>query len=171
MRSFFANTVIITTTVLGFVCLGGAAGWMLGDLPSDTGYGLTYEFVMFSIVPITLCMYGLSELNSAFLDVAINLTKIERNRLSKDLNRRIVRVVALAFFLVAVQVVFSLFMLHFPAEYHNMILGVLVGSVFGSLVYGLYVCFTVRKLGEFCERVASKNASEQRLKKYEQSFE
>ena len=170
MRGFFSNTVIVAILVFVFVCLGGGVGWLLGDLPNNTRHGLTYGFVAFSILPITLCLFGVKELNSVFPSIAMNLTKIERNRLSNDLDKRIVRVIFLAFFLVALQIVFSFFLLYFSTGYEYVILGVLFGGIFGSLTYGIYVCFSVRRLGEFCEQVMSKKAAEERLKKYEESL-
>lgn len=152
------------------IIIGGILGKLLGELPDNTRSGLSYGFIAFSVLPITLCMFGLKELNSAFPNFAQYLNKSNREALSKAIDERILRVILIAFLIVALQVCLAFYLLYFCSGLEFVILGILFGGIFASLVYGVYVCLSVRKLAEHFEEILSKEISKKRQKEYESSF-
>lgn len=171
MRKLFTSTFFVISLIILFVVIGAVLGKYLGNLPNNVQSGLSYGFVAFSVLPITLCLFGLKELNSTFSTVAKYLTKVERARLSKEIDSRIVKTVFIAFFIVGLQVIFAFGLLYFSNGFEYVILGILFGGIFASLVFGIYVCFSVRKASDFCDEIISTKISEERFKIYKESFE
>ena len=170
MKNIFSNTLVVILLIVLFIGAGGVLGAYLGTLPNNVQTGLSYGFVAFSVLPITLCLFGLKELNASFSSVAKYLNRSERERLSEQIDDRILAIICLAFFIVALQVIFAFCLLYFSNGFEFVILGILFGGIFSSLTFGIYVCFSVRKIADFCDKVISREASEERFKAYKDSF-
>lgn len=168
---FFTNTKVILVTIVLCLLTGVGLGYCLGNAPKVVQSGISYGFVAFSVLPVTLCMFGVKELNAAYSGIAPNLDGVRRRTLSKELERRIVRVIVLAFLIVVLQVVAAFCLLYFSTNYEYIILGVLFGGVMASLIYGLYVCFSVRRVAALTESILDKKIAVERVGKYVADFE
>ncbi len=173
MRSFFTSTLFVVVLICLLLLGGGYLGWLMKDLSDATKTGLTYGFITFAILPISLCLWGVKEFNAAFPNVALELDKNGRNRLGCLIDDKIETIIVLAFFIVFIQIILAFCLLYFFAgsNYEFVILGILFGGILSSLVYGLYVCFSVRKLARTVDEIISKRVARERLEKYKKEFE
>lgn len=170
MIRFFSNTKLICVLILVCLSMGVALGYFLGIAPKVVQSGISYGFVAFSVLPVSLCMFGVKELNAAYSGIAPYLDAVHRRTLSKGIESRIVMVILVAFAIVVLQVVAAFGLLYFSTNYEYIILGVLFGGVMASLAYGLYVCFSVRRVAEVAEDVLGKKIAEDRSRQYMESF-
>ena len=172
MKKLFTSTPFVTLLITIFLTLGGILGFLLKDIPESQNTGLTYGFIAFSILPITLCLWGVKEFNAVFPSIARNLNKIERKRLTDLIDNRITIIIYLAFFIVLLQIFFAFSFLYIPHD-NNLefvILGILFGGILSSLTYGLYVCFSVRKIAKTADDILSTNIAEERFNHYKDTL-
>lgn len=170
LREIFSNYKIVMLIVVSCLFLGIFLGYLLDKAPENMKSGISYGFIAFSILPITICLWGVRELNSSFSHIAESLSKSKRDTLISDINKRIEQTIFFAFGIVLIQIIGSFILLYFSKNYEYIILGVLFGGVLSSLAYGLFVCFSVRSIYEMEEKIKSKNISNERITKYNDSF-
>lgn len=108
-----------------------------------------------SIVPLTLCLFGLSEFNSMFVRLAKSLGTSERGRLITKIDEQYTRCWKLSFITIALQVFCTLFLLFPTYDSSLALLCPLVNSIFCVWVYGVYVCGSVREAASFSEKQIS----------------
>lgn len=166
MIRFFSNTKLVCGLVFICLAMGVALGYFLGNAPKVVQSGISYGFVAFSVLPVSLCMFGVKELNAAYSGIATHLDAVHRRALSKGIESRVAMVIIVAFAIVVLQVVAAFGLLYFSTNYEYIILGVLFGGVMASLVYGLFVCFSVRRVAEVAEDVLGKKIAEDRSRQY-----
>lgn len=166
MKGIFSNTKIVVGLIILSILVGGGIGYWLNTLPINVRSGLSYGFVAFSILPITLCLFGVKEVGAVFPAISKYLNHRQRREFRKRVDRAISRVIVMAFGLVFFQVLAAFVLLYLSGGYEYIILGVLFGGVVSSLIYGLYVCFLVRELADFSEEVLSDKADRDRHEEY-----
>lgn len=166
MKRIFSSTTIVVGLIVLSILGGGSIGYWLNTLPINVRSGLTYGFVAFSVLPITLCLFGVKEAGAAFPGIAKYLNHRQRREFRRAVDRAISRIIFMAFGLVLLQVLAAFVLLYLSEGYEYIILGVLFGGVISSLVYGLYVCFLVRELSDFTEEVLSAKADRDRHEEY-----
>lgn len=108
-----------------------------------------------SIVPLMLCLFGLSEFNSMFVRLAKSLGTSERDRLITEIDEQYNRCWKLSFITIALQVFCTLFLLFPTYDSPLALLCPLVNSIFCVWVYGVYVCESVREAASFSEKQIS----------------
>ena len=160
MNKFFTNWKLI----LLFCLLLLVGGWVIGKWMQTESQGVmlvTYGFVAFAVLPITLCTFGLKELNGVFGQVSADLNKEQRARLSRMISERTSSIIFLGFFIVAVQLILA-----FCLNLKDVVLWPIVGALFGGvltvLVYGIFICFSVKEAADFINNIKDKKAHEQR---------
>lgn len=170
LSMFFSNQRVVAIVISFCLAIGIFLGYILDQASENVQEGLSYGFIAFSVLPITICLWGVRELNSSFANIANNLTKSKRDSLISDINSRIEQTISFSFAIVLIQVVGAFFLLYFSNRYEYIILGLLFGGVLSSLIYGLFVCFSVRRIYEIEEKIKSNNISEERIRHYNDSF-
>lgn len=160
MRKFFTNWKIVLILTLLLLLFGGLFGAYIGAKTQEVML-VTYGFVAFSVLPITLCTFGLKELNDVWRSVAEELEKVQRRKLARIIENRYYAVIWIAFFDVLVQLVFA-FCINIPGANIWWILGVLFGGILSVLLYGLFVCFSVREAVDFVNQVEERTISEKK---------
>ena len=170
MKYLFSN-VWFTSVVIAFCLAGGILfGLLLDQAPSTVHTGITYGFAAFAVFPISLCVFGIKELNAAYPQIAPYLDSKHRRDLSIEIDKRIQVVIIFAFFIILIQVLGAFYLLYLATEYEKVTLGVLFGGVVSSLIYGLFVCFSVRVLAEKTEEIQSKQIGQNRIAEYNNKF-
>lgn len=164
MIRVFSSTLLTVALIIVTVVAGGVLGYYLPLDPNSKLSPITYGFIAFAVLPITICLFGLKELNGAFSSVVKHLTGSQQEKLIKQIDKRYDRTIELALFVILIQVVFAFALLLIGEEYRFVVLGVLFGGVISVLFYGLYVCYTVRNLIKFCDNCL---ADQERDKKKE----
>lgn len=172
MGRFFTSTRFIVILIFLSLCFGGVLGWLLKDLPNLRLTGFTYGFIAFSVLPITICLWGVKEFNSAFPNIAMDLDKVSRKEFEDIIDGRINAIITIAFLIVFLQIIFAFLLLYVQTSdnYEVVVLGILFGGILSSLIYGLYVCFSVRKLSRTLDEYLSKTISQKRVENYRKSF-
>ncbi len=170
MKKLFSNVKFISFVIVLSLVLGSVVGYFLGQLPQNVKGGLSYGFVAFSILPITICLFGVKESGAVFSAVAKYLDSRKRANLIKSIDVVAKRIISLAFSIVFLQVVAAFCLLYFSNTYEYVILGILFGGIISSLFYGLYVLFSVRKLIEMSDSVLDRSIHRERHEKYVNSF-
>lgn len=170
MKNFFSNVKIIFCLILFSLALGSCFGYLLGNLQENVKDGLSYGFVAFSVLPITICLFGVKESGAVFPSIAKYLDSRKRADLIESIDIIVKRIIILAFSIVLLQIIAAFFLLYFSNTYEYIILGVLFGGVISSLIYGLYVIFSVRKLIELSDSVLDINIHKEQHEKYVNSF-
>lgn len=169
-KKFFSNFKLVVPLILLVVLISSILGYLMGQLPDNVRGGLSYGFIAFSILPITICLFGVKELNATFPAVAKYLDSRKRNRLINSINSVVTRVIILAFVIVLLQVIASFILLYYSNTYEYVVLGVLFGGVISSLVYGLYVLFSIQRFAEFIVSVLEESIHKEQHKNYVNSF-
>lgn len=164
MIRVFSSTLLTVALIIVTVVAGGVLGYCLPLDPNSKLSPITYGFIAFAVLPITICLFGLKELNGAFSSVVKHLTGSQQEKLIKQIDKRYDRTIELALFVILIQVVFAFALLLIGEKYRFVVLGVLFGGVISVLFYGLYVCYTVRNLIKFCDNCL---ADQERDKKKE----
>lgn len=172
MKKLFSNVKFISFVIVLSLVLGSVVGYFLGQLPQNVKGGLSYGFFAFSILPITICLFGVKETGAVFSAVAKYLDSRKRANLIKSIDVVAKRIISLAFSIVFLQVVAAFCLLYFSNSYEYVILGILIlfGGIISSLFYGLYVLFSVRKLIEMSDSVLDRSIHRERHEKYVNSF-
>ena len=170
MKNFFSNIKFVVPLILFIILASSILGYFMGQLPDNVRGGLSYGFIAFSILPITICLFGVKELGAIFPIVAKHLDSRRRSDLTKSINLVVARVIYLAFFIVFLQVVASFVLLYYSNAYEYVILGILFGGVVSSLVYGLYVIFSIRRFGELIDSILDKSIHKEQHQNYVDSF-
>lgn len=166
MKKIFSSTTIVVVLIVLSIIGGGGIGYWLNTLPINVRSGLTYGFVAFSVLPITLCLFGVKEVGAAFPAIAKYLNSRQRQEFRKRVDRAISRIIVIAFGLVFLQILAAFVLLYLSDGYEYIVLGVLFGGIISSLVYGLYVCFLVRGLSDVTEEILSAKADRDRHEEY-----
>lgn len=99
------------------------------------------------------------------------LDSIHRKRLGKAIDKRIQVVIVMAFAIILIQVIGAFYLLYFATQYEKVILGVLFGGIISSLIYGLFVCFSVRGIAEKTEEILSDKIGKERISDYKKRFQ
>lgn len=160
MNKFFTNWKLIFFFCLALLVGGWVAGeWM--QTKSQEVMLVTYGFVAFAVLPITLCTFGLKELNGVFGQVSADLNRDQRVRLNKMISERTSSFIFLGFFIVAVQLILA-FCINLRGVDLWPVVGALFGGVLTVLVYGIFICFSVKEAADFVNRIKDKKAHEQR---------
>lgn len=170
MKKIFSNLKVVSLIIILSVVIGAVLGYFLGRSPENVKGGLSYGFVAFSVLPITICLFGVKESGAIFPVVAGYLDSRKRERLMELIDVVIKRIIFLAFSIVFLQVLAAFVLLYFSNTYEYIVLGVLFGGVVSSLCYGLYVLFSVRKLVELSDSVLDKNIHKKQHEEYVNSF-
>lgn len=170
MKKFFSNIKFVVLLILAIILIGFILGYLMGQLPNNVKNGLSYGFVAFSILPITTCLFGVKELNAIFPGIAKYLDSRKRSKLIKSIDLVVTRVIYLAFLIVLLQVIASFILLYHSNTYEYVILGVLFGGVISSLVYGLYVLFSIRRFAEVIDSILDESIHKEQYQKYADSF-
>ncbi len=170
MIRVFSSTLLTVVLIIATVVAGGVLGYILPLDPNSKLSPITYGFIAFAVLPITICLFGLKELNGAFSSVMKHLTGLQQEKLIEQIDKRYDRTIQLALLVILIQVVFAFALLLIGEKYRFVVLGVLFGGVISVLFYGLYVCYSVRNLIKFCddrlveqERDKKKQAFKKRL--------
>lgn len=160
MNKVFTNWKLIFLFCLILLVCGWVAGkWM--QTKSQEVMLVTYGFVAFAVLPITLCTFGLKELNGVFGQVATDLNREQRFRLNKMISARTSSFIFLGFFIVAVQLILA-FCINLKDVDLWPIVGALFGGVLTVLVYGIFICFSVKEAADFVNGIKDKKAHQQR---------
>lgn len=171
MKRLFSNTWFVSIAVIVCLSAGIICGYLLEQAPTEVQCGISYGFVAFAMFPIGLCTFGVKELNSSFLGMAPYLDSIHRKRLGKAIDKRIQVVIVMAFAIILIQVIGAFYLLYFATQYEKVILGVLFGGIISSLIYGLFVCFSVRGIAEKTEEILSDKIGKERISDYKKRFQ
>lgn len=105
----FSNQRVVAIVISFCLALGIFLGYILDQASENVQEGLSYGFIAFSVLPITICLWGVRELNSSFANIANNLTKSKRDSLISDINSRIEQTISFSFVIVLIQVVGAFF--------------------------------------------------------------
>lgn len=170
MKTFFSNVKKVSCLILLSVALGTVLGYFLGQQSENVRGGLSYGFVAFSVLPISICLFGVKELGAAFSSVAKYLNSRKRKDLTRSIDLLVRRTILLAFSIVFLQVLAAFILLYFSNTYEYIILGILFGGVISSLFYGLYVLFSVRRLAEICDSILDSNIHKEQHQNYVNTF-
>lgn len=100
MKKLFSNVKFISFVIVLSLVLGSVVGYFLGQLPQNVKGGLSYGFVAFSILPITICLFGVKETGAVFSAVAKYLDSRKRANLIKSIDVVAKRIISLAFSIV-----------------------------------------------------------------------
>ena len=171
MKRQFSNIWIASITIVLSLIGGICFGYFLEQAPTQVHTGLSYGFAAFAVFPIGLCIFGVKELNASFPQIAPYLDAPHRKILSQKIEQRIQEVIVLAFFIIVIQVVGTFYLLYFATEYEKVVLGVLFGGVVSSLIYGLFVCFSVQAMAEKAESIVSEEIGKKRIADYKKKFQ
>ena len=134
---------------------------------------ITYGYVAFAVLPITICLFGLKELNGVYCIVADSLNEKERCALDKIITEKTNWTVVLGFLIVIVQVVFA-FCLSFFQEYKNIFFGIwgaLLGASVAILIYGLAVCLSIKEVYNFINQQKNRAIKAKQQKDFKHSLE
>lgn len=66
MIRVFSSTFFTVVLIIITVVAGGFLGYLLPLDPNSKLSPITYGFIAFAVLPITICLFGLKELNGAF---------------------------------------------------------------------------------------------------------
>lgn len=161
MFKFFTNYKKVFCVTIIFLISGGLLGKVFSENAEPSM--ITYGFVAFAILPITFCTFGLKELGAVFPGVVDALDKQQRVKLRKIINEHCNAVIFLAFFNVFIQLLFA-FLLNIHEVNKWIVTGVLFGGIVSVLIYGIFICASIREVNNFVDDVREKELS---LKKSE----
>lgn len=170
LQNWLSNISIICSIIVVLLIIGGIAGYILSLSETNVKKGISYGFIAFSILPISICLFGIKEVGGIFPGVAKDLKYKERSALLESSNTIILRIIFLGFLIVLLQVLLSFWLLYLSNNYEYIILGILFGGVLSSLIYGLYVCFSVRRLLEYSEKIIERRVQKEQHKAYIDTF-
>lgn len=142
----FSNQRVVAIVISFCLALGIFLGYILDQASENVQEGLSYGFIAFSVLPITICLWGVRELNSSFANIANNLTKSKRDSLISDINSRIEQTISFSFVIVLIQVVgaffFCIFLTGMNTLYWDCCLGVFYRHLYTVCLYvSLFVEF------------------------------
>lgn len=110
----------------------------------------------FSVVPLTICLFGLTELNNLFARLARLLSSSERGKLSEKIDENYNNCLRAAFIAIICQTAVSLFLLFPSYDSPISLLCALINSILCVMFYGVFVCGSVRKATRFSENLLNK---------------
>jgi len=127
---------------------------------------VTYGYIAFAVLPITICLFGLKELNSAYVIVADKISLRERETLEIQLESKFRYTVGLGFTIVLLQVVmaFSLNFIQNEPPWYFGVWGGLIGATLAVLVYGLFICSSVKEIYSYINAATNKAIFRQQQK-------
>ena len=170
MLSVFSNVKIAAFLIVLPVLVGGGVGWFFGENPQLEVTGVTYGFMAFAILPISLCLFGLKEFNGVYSNLAKYMSPAEQKNLSKYIDSRYNATIFLAFLVVSLQVIFAFWLMYISKAYELIIFGILFGGIFSALVYGLFVCYSVRRIIVFHDQIVTEKQKKERVRQFKNSF-
>ncbi len=170
IKKIFSNVKIVILLITLIILISSGLGYLMGQSPNNVRKGLSYGFMGFSILPITICLFGVKELGAIFPGVSQYLDSRKRKSLTKSIDLVVTRVIYLAFLIVLLQVIASFVLLYYSRTYEYVVLGILFGGVISSLIYGLYVIFSIRKFSELIDSILDKNIHKEQHQNYVDSF-
>lgn len=156
----FAGVVVIFLVVAGLV-----VGKLFGLLVEKISL-VTYGYIAFAVLPITICLFGLKELNSFYGNVAEKLTTRERQKLRMLIDKQLHGAIVLGFGIVLIQILLA-FSLNFSQDsvFFTYILGTLLGATLSVLIYGLFICSAVRQVYVSSNKLLDQSIKEKQNKK------
>ena len=156
----FAGIVIIVLIVAGLV-VGRVWGLLVEKISL-----VTYGYIAFAVLPITICLFGLKELNSFYGNIAESLKSRERQKLRQLIERQLHGVIVVGFGIVLIQILLAFSLSFFQGSiFFTYILGSLLGATLGDLIYGLYICSAVRQVYLLSNKLLERSITEKQNKK------
>lgn len=164
MIKFFENWKAVTYALcfstllfilIGF--LGNGSFWTISRLPEfftirvEPTVGSLLGIGAFSVVPMSLCLFGLGAFNEMYFRFAPYLNPEDREDLSKKIDSKYLNCQILAFLSITLQTISSLILLLPDYVTRMALLCALFNSIVCVMLYGLFVCENVRtetKVGE-----------------------
>ncbi|WP_308513276.1 hypothetical protein [uncultured Turicimonas sp.] len=164
LRSWRVSGIIILLLLLS----GFLAGKFLSREIKEISL-VTYGYIAFAILPITICLFGLKELNSAYSQLGSKLNKREREVLETILYSKTKGAILWGFLLVLLQVVLAFMLSVFQSdiEWFFAIWGALLGATVAVLVYGLSLCLSVQEIYSFVNQTIDSRIRKEQSKDLE----